>query len=250
MKKLKKKYYKEIIDFIGESPVNTTPVFLLENKSCNVFVEEAGDFEKGFLIVPKKDLKDTYLIGEMDPVKLREFLITLRGLRTLLCAEPARTRVMRTGFFRRKIKNLIYSFKEFPDCPVSFLAPPVPQLINHKHKNELFILPMDSWFLFNHFQDFDDFLEKGKAYVVFIRDHIVSCAVTSSMSEKYVDISVYTRITQRERGYSYKCSQALIKDIINMKKYPTWTTDENHKPSIRLARKLGLEIVDEIYCFY
>ncbi len=251
MRKIAKKYYEEIIDFIGESPVNTTPLFLLENKNCSVFTEKDGDFRNGLLIVPLKEPVDVYLTGKIEPLKLRNFLATLLGVRTLLCAPSFKTCASESGFFRRKVRNLIYSFKILPDEYIrEGEEEPAVQKISSKHREDLLILPPDSCFLFNHFRDIHDFLEKGTGYGLLTGNRMVSCAVTSSMSKIYTDISVYTRIPQRQKGYSFKCSQLLIKDIISMKKYPTWTADENHIPSVKLAEKLGMSVVDEIYCFY
>jgi len=251
MKRIAKKYYRDIIDFTEENPVNTTPLFLLENKNCSVFTEKDCDFRNGFLMVPLKEPVDVYLAGKIEPLKLRNFLATLTGIRTLLCAPSFKDCAAESGFFRRKVRNLIYSFKMLPDeYKIEAGEEPVLQKISFKHRKDLLILPPDSCFLFNHFRDIDDFLEKGSGYGLFMGNRMVSCAVTSSMSKMYVDISVYTRIPQRQKGYSFKCSQLLIKDIISTKKYPTWTADENHIPSVKLAEKLGMGVVDEIYCFY
>lgn len=248
MEKLEKKYYSNIIEFIKEKPENTIPLFFLKNEDCVVYAEN-GNFEKGFILVPDCDLKDLYLFGEIDPGKLRSFLKSQKNLRTLSCPPSSSVTAVKSDFFRRSVKNLIYSYREKPEMKRDLLYP-LPQKLSHKNKGDLLIVPPEAGFIYRCFSDLDNFLNRGAVYAVFTGKQIASLAATSAISEKYADISVYTRIAHRRKGYSYSCSLCLIKELFSINKIPAWTTDQSHTESKNLAEKLGMTLTDEIYCFY
>ncbi|OQA14551.1 MAG: GNAT acetyltransferase [bacterium ADurb.Bin363] len=248
MKKLDNIYYGDLINFIGEKPWNTNVIFLLKNKLCSIFTEE-GDYSKGCLVVPQGELKDLYLLGEIKLDDLYHFLYKLEDKRTLLCDMRYRSLVMGTGIFKKGLKNVIYSYLEKPLC-YEISITPTPKKLSLENKKDLQILPLDSSFIFKNFTDLDRFLSEGISYSIFIKKHIAAISNTYSFSEKYADICVYTGIAHRRKGYSYNCAKALINELLTLNKIPTWTTAEDHIPSRKLAEKLGMVVVDEVYCFY
>ena len=248
MKELHKSYYKELKYFIGEKPSHTLPIFLLNNDLCDIYTEE--DFSEGFLLVPFGELKDLYLSGSFKQENLKNFLLQVEDRRTLLCDISLKSHVIETGVFRHVIKNIIYSFKDRPEDFLSFSREAKVQKLSVENKSSFDLLPRDASFIFKNFLSPERFLRDGKGYAIFDKNRIISCAGTYAISDRYADICVYTVPWQRRKNASYNCAMALIKEIFLMNKYPTWTAEESHEPSRKLAEKLGMIQVDEICCFY
>jgi len=246
MKELHKSYYKELKSFIGEKPCHTIPIFLLNNNLCNIYTDE--DFHKGFLMVPVGELKDLYLFGRLNQELLENFLVQLKDIRTLLCDVSLKSSVTDTGMFKHVIKNIIYSFSE---KPADFLSVPDDvKKLSHEDRISFDLLPRDASFIYKNFLSSDRFLAEGLSYAMFDKSRIISCAGTYAISDRYADICVYTVPWRRRKKGSYKCATALIKELFLMDKWPTWTAEESHEPSRKLAEKLGMVQVDEICCFY
>ena len=246
MKKLDRIYYKDIISFTEENYKNTVPLFFLKNNLCDVYTDE--DFHKGFLLLPFGELKDLFLFGQMNQEKLKDFLLQLKDIRTLLCDESLKSNVMKTGIFRHVIKNIIYSFKDRPSDFLSF--PDEVKKLSSEDRNSFDLLPCDASFIFKNFLSSERFLKDGISYGIFDKNRIISCAGTYAISDRYADICVYTVPWRRRKKSSYKCATALIKELFLINKYPTWTAEESHEPSRKLAEKLGMIQVDELCCFY
>ncbi|MEQ8223101.1 MAG: GNAT family N-acetyltransferase [Candidatus Eremiobacterota bacterium] len=246
MKKLDKIYYRDIIYFTEENYKNTVPLFFLKNNLCEVYTEE--DFHKGFLIVPAGELKDLYLSGQLEQKQLKDFLVQLKDTRTLLCDTSLKSVVMNTGIFRHVIKNIIYSFSE---KPADFLSVPDDvKKLSTEDRTSFDLLPRDASFIYKNFLSSERFLKEGLSCAIFDKNRIISCAGTYAISDRYADICVYTVPWRRKKQSSYKCATALIKELFLMNKWPTWTADESHEPSRKLAEKLGMVPVDELCCFY
>ncbi len=246
MKKLDKIYYRDIIYFTEENYKNTVPLFFLKNNLCEVYTEE--DFHKGFLIVPAGELKDLYLSGQLEQKQLKDFLVQLKDTRTLLCDISLKSTVMDTGIFRHVIKNIIYSFK---DRPSNFLSVPHEvKKLSPEDRKSFDLLPRDASFIFKNFLSSERFLAEGISCAIFDKNRIISCAGTYAISDRYADICVYTVPWRRRKSGSYKCATALIKELFLLNKWPTWTAEESHEPSRKLAEKLGMVPVDELCCFY
>ncbi len=246
MKELHKSYYKELKYFIGEKPCHTIPIFLLNNNLCNIYTDE--DFHKGFLIVPVGELKDLYLFGRLNQEILKDFLVQLKDIRTLLCDMTLKSTVTDTGIFRHVIRNIIYSFK---GRPADFLSvPDEVKKLSSEDSGSFALLPRDASFIFKNFLSSERFLKEGLSYAIFDKNRILSCAGTYAISDRYADICVYTVPWRRRKSGSYKCATALIKELFLINKYPTWTAEESHEPSRKLAEKLGMIQVDELCCFY
>jgi hypothetical protein len=246
MKKLDKIHHRHIISFTEENYKNTVPLFFLRNNLCDIYTEE--DVSEGFLLVPFGELKDLYLFGSFKQEKLKNFLLKLEDRRTLLCDTDLKSPVMATGVFRHVIKNIIYSFKDRHEDFLSF--PCEVQKLSIENRSDFALLPRDASFIFKNFLSPDRFLTDGLSYAIFDQNRIISCAGTYAISDRYADICVYTVPWQRRKNASYKCAMALIKELFLMNKCPTWTADECHEPSRKLAEKLGMVEVDEICCFY
>ncbi|MEQ8190759.1 MAG: GNAT family N-acetyltransferase [Candidatus Eremiobacterota bacterium] len=246
MKKLDKIYYRDIIYFTEENYKNTVPLFFLKNNLCEVYTEK--DFSEGFLIVPAGELKDLYLFGQLNQENLKDFLVQLKDTRTLLCDVSLKSIVINTGIFRHVIKNIIYSFSEKPSDFLSF--PDEVKKLSHEDRKSFDLLPSDASFIFKNFLSSEKFLEEGLSYAIFDKNRIISCAGTYAISDRYADICVYTVPWRRRKKGSYKCATALINELFLMDKWPTWTAEESHEPSKKLAEKLGMVQVDEICCFY
>ena len=90
-------------------------------------------------------------------------------------------------------------------------------------------------------------LEESIVYGVTGKNEIQSFAMTFAVSDKYMELGVWTKKEYRRNGLSYSCSNRLIDKIISEGKIPVWGADRSNIASLRLAEKLGFEKIYEYF---
>jgi predicted GNAT family acetyltransferase len=75
----------------------------------------------------------------------------------------------------------------------------------------------------------------------------VSFAYAPWRSASYFDVSVDTLPGVRQLGLATTVAAAMIRDERARGREPVWGADEHNGASLRLAKRLGFEAVDEIW---
>lgn len=78
----------------------------------------------------------------------------------------------------------------------------------------------------------------------------VSFCYAAAETESLWGISIDTLVPHRRRGYASLCVSYMVKLMSGQGKRPVWGAEESNIASIRLARKLGFELIDQLVVFH
>lgn len=95
------------------------------------------------------------------------------------------------------------------------------------------IAPPFSW------ESKEEFLKNGFGFCLMKNGSVLSCAFSSAVSNKEIDIGVETNEQFRGRGYGIITSSAMVNEILKMGKVPSWQCDAHNEGSKRLAYRTG-----------
>ena len=76
-----------------------------------------------------------------------------------------------------------------------------------------------------------------------ISQHLAAIALTSALSERYADMSVFTAPEYRGRGLSTAAASLVISRTLATGRVPVWSCGAKNKASLRVAEKLGFRQV-------
>ncbi|NIR50134.1 GNAT family N-acetyltransferase [candidate division KSB1 bacterium] len=82
-----------------------------------------------------------------------------------------------------------------------------------------------------------------------VRNQPVSFCYAGTETETLWDISIDTLPRHRRRGYAATCVQFMIDFMRTKGKQPVWGAVDSNVASLNLARKLGFQVVDELFLF-
>ncbi len=87
----------------------------------------------------------------------------------------------------------------------------------------------------------------GPIWTVFVDGEAAAFAYAPWRSARWFDVSVDTLVGSRQLGLGSLVAAALIRDERARGCEPVWAADEANVASLRLARRLGFQSVDEIW---
>lgn len=85
----------------------------------------------------------------------------------------------------------------------------------------------------------DGLIAGGRAWGTFVDGSLAALAVTFFAGRHYEDLGVVCAAAYRGRGLAAACTAGLCRAILADRRFPTWTTSTDNRPSIRVAQKLG-----------
>jgi len=88
---------------------------------------------------------------------------------------------------------------------------------------------------------------RGPVWAAWLDGEAASFAYAPWRSEKWFDVSVDTVPGARQLGLATIVAAAMIRGERALGREPVWGADEGNAPSLRLARRLGFEPVDELW---
>jgi len=88
---------------------------------------------------------------------------------------------------------------------------------------------------------------KATVWAAWVDGAPVSFAYAPWRSDKWFDVSVDTLADSRQLGLATIVATAMIRDERSRGREPVWGADEGNAPSLRLAKRLGFERVDELW---
>ncbi len=77
----------------------------------------------------------------------------------------------------------------------------------------------------------------------------VSFCYAAEETETLWDISIDTLKKFQRKGFAQKCLKFMLRYMLKKGKQPVWGAVESNLTSLRLAEKLGFEVMDELYLF-
>ncbi len=86
--------------------------------------------------------------------------------------------------------------------------------------------------------------------VAFAGEHPVSFCYAAAQTESLWDVSIDTLKDYRRQGHAARCATYMIGHMARRGKRPVWGAEETNPPSLRLAKKLGFVLVDELLVFH
>ncbi len=89
--------------------------------------------------------------------------------------------------------------------------------------------------------------ERGAVWATWLDGTPVSFAYAPWRSAKWFDVSVDTLADARQLGLATIVAAAMIRDERARGREPVWGADEDNAASLRLAKRLGFEPVDELW---
>ena len=90
----------------------------------------------------------------------------------------------------------------------------------------------------------------GHAWGVFIHDRLASVACSYYLGETHEDVGVTTEPEFRNTGLSSACTAALCIEIRSRGVQPIWNAALDNPASIRIAEKLGFDLVEHHSIYY
>lgn len=100
------------------------------------------------------------------------------------------------------------------------------------------IIPLFSW------QNYSDFIKKGKAFCILHENEIAAVAFSSAISHDEIDIGIETSENYRGKGLASAVALKMIKHILSINKKPVWECDIHNMGSCRTAKRVGFEIIE------
>ena len=88
---------------------------------------------------------------------------------------------------------------------------------------------------------------RGPVWSAWVDGEPVSFAYAPWRSARWFDVSVDTLAGSRQLGLATIVAAAMIRDERSRGREPVWGADEGNLASLRLARRLGFDPVDEIW---
>jgi len=88
---------------------------------------------------------------------------------------------------------------------------------------------------------------RGPVWTAWVDGSPVSFAYAPWRSAKWFDVSVDTLADARQLGLATVVATAMIRDERAKGREPVWGADEGNLPSLRLAKRLGFDQVDELW---
>ena len=88
---------------------------------------------------------------------------------------------------------------------------------------------------------------RGPVWAAWLDGEPASFAYAPWRSEKWFDVSVDTLPDARQLGLATIVAAAMIRDERTHDREPVWGADAGNAPSLRLARRLGFDPVDELW---
>lgn len=79
---------------------------------------------------------------------------------------------------------------------------------------------------------------------------LTSFCYCAAVTETLWDISIHTLEPYRRRGHAGLCVSYMIRRELDQQKQPVWGAEQSNVASMRLARKLGFEPVDQMVVFH
>jgi len=122
-----------------------------------------------------------------------------------------------------------------------------PVLLGKEHLHLLNNLDSGGKLFFDAWSNFNDALEESIVYGVIESDKLLSFSLTLAVTNKFMELGVWTKKSHRRKGFSFACSKALIDRIFSERKIPVWGAERGNIASMNLARKLGFQKVYEYY---
>jgi hypothetical protein len=100
-----------------------------------------------------------------------------------------------------------------------------------------------------YWDNMSDFLNIGVAFSVMYDDEPVSTAFATSIIDNVIDIGVDTVPRYRERGFGTAAANAMVEFCLENNCEPLWGTFSYNFAGMRVAEKLGFEIVEHLPCY-
>lgn len=92
--------------------------------------------------------------------------------------------------------------------------------------------------------------DSSQAFGVFINDQLASVSCTYYVGQTYQDVAVTTERNFQGKGLCTACAAALCREILTKGFLPIWNTALDNPASIRVAEKLGFELVKKYPLYY
>jgi hypothetical protein len=89
--------------------------------------------------------------------------------------------------------------------------------------------------------------DRGPVWAAWLDGAPVCFAYAPWRSAKWFDVSVDTLADARQLGLATIVAAAMIRDERSRGREPVWGADEDNAPSLRLAKRLGFQPVDELW---
>ncbi len=84
-------------------------------------------------------------------------------------------------------------------------------------------------------------LSEGIVACAIVDDRIVATALTSSISNRYADVGVYTNSSYRQHGFGTATAALVVNQVVALGLNPVWSTGATNFASLKIAEKLGFK---------
>ena len=232
-----------LIRALGDTPKTVIAVHHIRYGLCEAYIEAGSGRHDAVILRPARPSDELTGFGT-DAESLCRVLLGLSGW-SCVCVEDGIARRLgpilevQMGRPARYIMD-IYHTLERPPVAVSHPS------VRHLTGEDLELLstaPPDIRGACLGFGTVERLIEAGAVAGAVIEGELVAVASTWAVSERYADLSVVTAGPWQGRGLVTACASLVAASIQRSDRVPVWSTGENNRASLRVARKLDFEEV-------
>ncbi len=246
MKLLDKKEESKLIRMLPDEVEYINPIWLMKTDKCKVY----GNLESGRLefacVSNNINRPDAWIYGSPKSKELAEWVASYNQKIDFI-GIIALKEMMRKQVEHNNSDYIDYHILMDKSIQPEILDRIAPILLGVEHSQLFRTLDEEGKSFFGEWSNIDKALEESIVYGVSEFGKLLSFSLTLAVTDKFMEIGVWTEKSHRKKGFSYACSNALIERIFSESKIPVWGAMKENVASMSLARKLGFKKVFECY---
>ena len=246
MKLLDKKEASKLIRMLPDEVEYISPIWLMRTGKCKVY----GNLDSGRLefacVSNNINRPDAWIYGSPKSKELSEWVASYNQKIDFI-GIIALKEMMRKQVEHKNSDYIDYHILKDKSNKQGILDRISPILLGVEHSQLFRTLDEEGKSFFGEWSSIDEALEESIVYGITKSDKLLSFSLTLAVTDKFMELGVWTKKSHRKKGFSYACSNALIERIFSENKIPVWGAMKGNVASMSLARKLGFKKVLECY---
>ena len=245
MRKFNKREKDKLLRLLPDKVEYLNPIWLLSSGRCTVY----GNLNKKgveFACISSGKRPDAWIYGSPTSEELTEWLRQYEQKVDFIGSSSLKD-LLRRNVDYKKADYIDYHVFESESTELKPGNEAEVGLLGMNELESFKILDEEGKSFFDLWQSIEEALDETIVYGVIKLGKIISFALLLPVTEKYMEIGVWTKKSRRRQGLSYACSIAIIERILMEGKTPVWGAERGNIASIALAEKLGFNKVCEYY---
>lgn len=246
MKLLNKKEESKLIRMLPDEVEYINPIWLMKTGKCKVYGKLESSRLEFACVSNNINRPDAWIYGSPKSKELAQWVVSYNQKIDFI-GSVALKEMMRKQVQHKKSDYIDYHILKNKSNLPEIRNRIAPILLGVEHSQLFRTLDEEGKSFFGEWNNIDEALEESIVYGVIESGKILSFSLTLAVTNKFMELGVWTKKSHRKKGFSFACSNTLIERIFSESKIPVWGAERGNVASMSLARKLGFKKVIEYY---